>query len=154
MVIIRILFTLVLFGLLLGIAVTDSKTMCIPDRLTGLVALMGAAACFLYPEVGLVSRGVGVFVIAGPMLLVNAGIRDAFGGGDIKLMAAAGLLLGVQNILLAFFIAVISGAVGALVVIGKKKTQRHLAFGPYLTGGIALSWLFGSQIMAWYLKMF
>lgn len=154
MVIIRILFTLVLFGLLLGIAVTDSKTMCIPDRLTGLVALMGAAACFLYPEVGLVSRGVGVFVIAGPMLLVNAGIRDAFGGGDIKLMAAAGLLLGWQNILLSLMIGSIAGSVIHLALMKIQGKDRVLAFGPYLAFGIFISMLYGNDIITWYLGMF
>ena len=54
------------------------------------------------------------------------------GGGDIKLMAAAGLLLGWQNILLSLMIGSIAGSVIHLALMKIQGKDRVLAFGPYL----------------------
>ena len=75
----------------------------------------------------------------------------SIGGGDIKLMAVSGLMLGWQRNILAFFI----GALLALVIHSLRmvftETGRRLAFGPYLAGGILISMLWGGQIISAYL---
>lgn len=60
---------------------------------------------------------------------------DAFGGGDIKLMAAAGLFMGYKNVILAFFLGCILGAVIHVIRMKVSGKQRVLAFGPYLCAG-------------------
>lgn len=77
---------------------------------------------------------------------------SAMGGGDIKLMAAAGLLLGWQGILIALGIGSIAGAVVHSILMKWKKKDRVLAFGPYLAFGIICSMLYGEQIIKWYLR--
>ena len=47
----------------------------------------------------------GAVIIAGPMLILALLIPGAFGGGDIKLMAASGLFLGTASIVCAMFLA-------------------------------------------------
>lgn len=76
----------------------------------------------------------------------------AMGGGDIKLMAAAGLLLGWQGILIALGIGSIAGAVLHSILMKWKKKDRVLAFGPYLAFGILCAMLYGEQIIGWYLR--
>jgi leader peptidase (prepilin peptidase)/N-methyltransferase len=71
----------------------------------------------------------------------------AIGGGDVKLSAAAGLLLGFRRMLLAFAIACILGAAVEGIRVrwkhnGRSDKGQVVAFGPYLSLGIYLMMLF------------
>ena len=73
------------------------------------------------------------------------------GHGDIKLMAATGLLMGWKKIIVAFILACIIGTVVHLIRIAIKKVGRKLAFGPYLSMGIFIVMIWGEQLVGWYL---
>ena len=79
---------------------------------------------------------------------------QGIGGGDIKLMAAAGLLVGWKQILLALFVGSVIGSVIHLSLMKWQKRERILAFGPYLAVGIFVSMLWGKEIISWYLAFF
>ncbi|MBQ7378605.1 MAG: prepilin peptidase [Clostridia bacterium] len=77
----------------------------------------------------------------------------AIGGGDVKLMAACGMLLGWKLVLLGFVLGCIIGSVVHLLRM-KITGERHmLAMGPYLSIGVFLAALFGNAAIAWYLSM-
>lgn len=78
----------------------------------------------------------------------------AIGGGDIKLMAAAGLLLGWKLVILAFFLGCILAAIIHPIRMRFGNVGRVLAFGPYLSCGIIISLFFGEQIISWYIMTF
>lgn len=82
-------------------------------------------------------------------------IPGAFGGGDIKLMAAAGILLGAKLTGTAFFFSVLAGGVyGIYLLAGKKKGGKdHFAFGPFLCLGIWAAICWGNEIIGWYLGL-
>jgi leader peptidase (prepilin peptidase)/N-methyltransferase len=88
------------------------------------------------------------------MLAMALFIPDAFGGGDIKLMAVAGFMLGMGNTLLATFIGILLGGAVAAWLLIKKTREKHMAFGPYLCIGIMTSLLFGDIIIQWYFSLF
>lgn len=69
----------------------------------------------------------------------------AIGGGDVKLMAACGLLLGWKSILLAFFLGCIIGSVVHIIRMRISHAGHVLAMGPYLAAGIFLAALWGRQ---------
>lgn len=75
------------------------------------------------------------------------------GGGDIKLMAAAGLVLGWKLILLAFILGCLLGSVLHVIRMRVSKADRVLAFGPYLAMGIFVSMLYGEIFINWYLHI-
>jgi leader peptidase (prepilin peptidase)/N-methyltransferase len=83
------------------------------------------------------------------ILLISRG--RAIGGGDVKLMAAAGLLLGWKRIILAFFLGCIIGSVIHLLRMKLSGADRVLAMGPYLSLGIAIAALWGDALIGWYL---
>lgn len=141
-------------AILICITMIDFDTMIIPNGLV--LALMAPAllSFFFFPEVGILSRVIGIFVISLPMLALALFIPDAFGGGDIKLMAVAGFMLGWGNTLLAAFIGLLLGGMVAVVLIAKKTKAKHMAFGPYLCIGIMTALLFGDIIIQWYLNLF
>ena len=76
------------------------------------------------------------------------------GGGDIKLMASAGLLLGWQKIILALFIGSVAGSLIHVTLMELKGKERILAFGPYLAMGIFAAMLYGEKIIWWYVHTF
>ena len=78
----------------------------------------------------------------------------AIGGGDIKLMAAAGLLLGWKNIILGFLLGCILGAVIHVIRMKISNEDKVLAMGPYLSAGIFIAALWGDAFLTWYLGMF
>lgn len=77
----------------------------------------------------------------------------AIGGGDVKLMAAAGLLLGLSNIILAFILACILGSIIHIVRMKAFNAERVLAMGPYLSLGIFIAALWGERMVSLYFGM-
>ena len=74
------------------------------------------------------------------------------GLGDVKLAILMGLVLSWPNILLALFLAFMSGAmVGlGLIIAGKKSLKSQIPFGPFLAGATILIMLYGQNIANWY----
>lgn len=95
---------------------------------------------------------IGAVCVSGFLeLLIIATKGRAMGGGDVKLMFAAGLLLGWKRILLAFVVGCITGSVVHPIMMKWKNKDRVLAFGPYLSFGIWISMMWGQQIVDWYI---
>lgn len=79
--------------------------------------------------------------------------QEAMGGGDVKLMAALGLLLGWKSILVVMVLGCILGAVIHLVLMAVLKKGRQLAFGPYLSAGAIITMICGQRIIEWYISL-
>ncbi len=86
-------------------------------------------------------------------LIFRVSKGTAIGGGDVKLMAAAGLLLGWKKILLGFLLGCIIGSVIHLLRMKLQGADRVLAMGPYLSAGIMIAALFGDAMISWYLGL-
>lgn len=138
------------------IAVVDAETQEIPDGFQLALTACAVVSIPLFPQIGLVERLIGIVAVSVPLLLITLLIPGAFGGGDIKMMAAAGLLLGWKYVLLAFFFALLAGgAWGFRLLAAHKKTGKdHFAFGPFLSFGVALTIFAGEPILHWYFSFF
>ena len=79
--------------------------------------------------------------------------KDAMGGGDIKMMAMVGGILGWKGIILTTFLGSLLGSIIgiSLIIIKGRERGSRIPFGPYLTFGAILSLLFGQEILTWYL---
>ena len=140
-------------SVLIVISGIDIKIFEIPYTTNIILTILGLIALFLDLQhwslyiIGMCSVGGLLFLIQ----LVSSG--RAMGGGDVFLMAAAGLLLGWKNIILAFVLGCIIGSVVHLTIMKiKKDADNVLPFGPYLSAGIFVSMLFGDTIIQWYLS--
>ena len=140
-------------GILLVVALIDWDTQMIYDRFHIMILILAVFDFLLYPERGIVTRLIGALIISVPMLILALVIPGAFGGGDIKLMAASGLLLGTASIVCAMFIGIVTGGGYAAVMLAGKKLEKkdQFAFGPFLALGLAAAVFWGNQIAAWYL---
>ena len=153
-------FNCLLMAVLIVVALIDAQTQEISDKAVLMVFALAAAVFAAQWRLDgwhhiLLLKLIGIFAVSLPMLVI-ARFTGGFGGGDIKLMAAAGLYLGVFNIVLAFFIGAVLAAVYGLLLIIRKKFKRKsaIAFGPFLSVGIAVSLLFGDKMIATYLAWF
>ena len=77
------------------------------------------------------------------------------GTGDIKLGFLMGLLLGWPKILVALFLAFLTGAIIGigLMALGKKTLKSEVPFGPFLVTGTFAVIFWGQQIIDWYLSL-
>lgn len=97
---------------------------------------------------------IGLFAVSGFLLLLLLVSKGrAMGGGDIKLMAATGLLLGWKLNIIAFLLGCVMGSIIHLTLMAVKKADRVLAFGPYLSMGVYIAMIWGEQLVSWYLSM-
>lgn len=144
------------FGmLLLTISLIDLKIMIIPDCLVLSCFVIGMMS-IPFMNLSLLDRIFGFFVISCPLYILNLFIPDCFGGGDIKLIAVCGLMLGWKLVLVGMFIAVIIAGcyAGYLMLTHKVDKKGHIAFGPYICFGMFVSLLYGNELLSWYLALF
>ena len=87
-------------------------------------------------------------------VLYYASKGRAIGGGDVKLMAACGLLLGWKLIIMAFLLGCILGAVIHVIRMKVNGEDHVLAMGPYLSMGVFIAAMWGNQMLTWYLGQF
>ncbi|MDR0819645.1 MAG: prepilin peptidase [Oscillospiraceae bacterium] len=148
---------------LLTLSVIDARTREIPFGINVFIFALGIALLvlefiFFRPDAfrnQAITQAIGFVAVSVPLLLIEriSGGR-AIGGGDVKLMAAAGLFLGWKLILLALIIGCIAGSIIHIVRMKIAGANRYLALGPYLAGGIAVSMLCGNWIIYQYLSLF
>lgn len=144
-------------AVLVMITVIDAYTQMIPPVLNIILGALGLLSILTMPGMSVAERVIGFFCISVPMFLIVLLVPGGFGGGDIKMMAASGILLGWKGNLAAFFIGLIIGGIyGAFLLIsGKKGRKEHFAFGPCLSIGIFVSAYagIGMRIVDQYLYM-
>ena len=147
------LIGLLLTATLVVLSMIDLDTMEFDDGFSIFILILGVISLILYLPNPMTTL-FGMFVISLPMYAIAA-LTGGFGGADIKLMGAAGLLLGFPNIIVAFFIGVLSGGIQAIVLLKKGKDKKTMMpFGPHLALGIYLAFLGGKPILDWYLGFF
>lgn len=142
-------------GILTVIAFIDRDTKMIYDRFQLMILGLGIWALWLWPEHGLTDRIIGALVTALPMFLLALAVEGAFGGGDIKLMAVSGFLLGWRSILAAMLIALTAGGSYCAYMLCRRRMSRKdsFAFGPFLAAGLAAALFFGDAVAEWYLSL-
>ena len=149
------LLGLVFLSVLIVAAFIDHDHTFIPDRLHIIILALAVAACFVGPEISLLSRLIGAGAIGGFMLIV-ALLTHGIGGGDVKLMAASGLLLGWQLNLMAFFLAYILAGLcyGLPYLLKKLPAHTEVPMAPFFAVALAFALLGGEPLLAWYFGLF
>ncbi len=155
-----------LISALIVLTVIDWRHMIIPDGLiifilvVGVIQLVAELIDASLFENGWLDYVIGFFAGGLPLLLIALFCsyvlkKEAFGGGDIKLMAAAGLVIGWKFVITSYIIGIVTGAVFSVILLstGKKKRGDVIPFGPFLSLGIAASMFFGNELINWYMGL-
>jgi leader peptidase (prepilin peptidase)/N-methyltransferase len=151
----------VLCSSLLVITFIDLDFQIIPDRITlagiplGLVA--GSLLLnnpFMRAELlGYKASLIGLLAGGGLFYLVAVLSRGGMGGGDIKMMAMVGAVMGWKAVLLTTLLGSLGGSlIGVFLIIFKGRGRKtKIPFGPFLTLGALITLFFGQEIFLWYL---
>lgn len=77
------------------------------------------------------------------------------GGGDVKLGFLIGLFNGFPGNVLAIFLGFLFGSIYSLFLVSlkKKSVKDTIAFGPFLILGSVASFIWGEQLIRWYLGL-
>jgi len=129
----------IIFGLLLGIASQFSNIVVWPLTHSALDSLLGMIV------------GGGFFYLIGfSYYLVTK--RVGLGGGDVKLMAMTGAILGIESIAPTIFCGSLIGAIIGITLIAAKKGGRHteIPFGPWLSVGTMVYIFFDPQVFRFF----
>ncbi len=127
----------------------------VPDRVNIFIFCLGILAT-IADYTNWASHVIGFFAISLPMLVLM--LLGGMGGGDMKLYAAAGFLMGWQNAVLSLILACLLGSVISLptYITQKKKGVKHplIPFVPFIAAGMFIAVLWGDSIISWYITTF
>jgi leader peptidase (prepilin peptidase)/N-methyltransferase len=156
----------VFLTIVFGISISDARFYIIPDEFSIGGAVLGVATSFLpggidwLSSLGGAAIGFGVLWIVGfvgtalirkfsPGRLEEAGVDQAMGGGDIKMMMMVGAFLGPWGVALTIFL----GSVLALLVFGPISaiSKRLIPLGVFLAAGGGVTYVWGEAMIRWYL---
>lgn len=145
---------LILAILLIALAVIDQETGYLPDALTLPLVGLGLAFALADFRPGLLDAGLGVLLGGGLLWLLAEGYaklrgRTGLGGGDVKLVAAAGAWCGAYALPFILFFASAAGLVAAIAL--RRRGEENLMtaeirFGPYLCAAIAIVYAAGPPL--------
>lgn len=138
---------------LIVLSVIDYRTMIIPPSINITILILGCLHIAIDYD-NWMDYVIGFFAVSLFLALCFAITKGrGIGGGDVKLMAAAGLCVGWENIVFGLVIGCIIGSIIQIVIMIVKKEGRKFAFGPYLSAGIFISLFIGKNFFTWYLSL-
>ncbi|MCD7032912.1 prepilin peptidase [Metabacillus sp. GX 13764] len=146
-----------LISLCMIVSVSDLAYMIIPDKvLLFFLPLVLIERLFFIPLDPWYDALIGLFAGAFIPFVIILISRGGMGGGDMKLLAVLGVLLGWKLVLLAFFLATVIGTLAGVfgMLLGKVKRGKPFPFGPFLVIGALLAYFFGSSLIQWYTGTF
>ncbi|PIT86639.1 MAG: hypothetical protein COU33_02005 [Candidatus Magasanikbacteria bacterium CG10_big_fil_rev_8_21_14_0_10_43_6] len=126
------------------------------DRWTTIPAALFALDALIRGSMSWQSMGIGIAIAAGFFLLQYVVSHGKWiGGGDIRLGVFMGVVLGWPGILVALMLAYISGAAVSifLIFLKKKALASETPFGTYLAVATLVTYFYGMDMLAWYLRL-
>lgn len=147
----------VFVSFLIIIFVYDFRHMLILDRFTIPAMIVAVFMNLLLENQEASSMILGAVVIGGffyGQFVISKGTW--VGGGDIRMGALMGFMLGFSQGLVALFFAYLIGAIISVILILLKKAQRKtpIPFGTFLTASILILLFVGNAPLRWYLSLF
>ncbi|MCO7175617.1 prepilin peptidase [Sporolactobacillus kofuensis] len=144
-----------LVSLLMIVLVSDLDYMLIPDKLLLFFLPLFAVFRIVYPTDPWWDAPAGLVAGFALLALIALISRGGMGGGDVKLFAIMGLLVGIKTIILGFFLSAFFGAIIGMIgmLFGMIKRRQPIPFVPFIALGMLTSYFFGDQLIAFYLDL-
>ncbi len=141
------------FSMLLVASVIDLEWLIIPNGLV--ISILIVAIFYMIYDGNYVSHIIGFFLVSSLLFLISVITKGGIGMGDVKLMAAGGLLVGAVNVFATLVIASVVGSIVGVSLILLKKVDRKdkIPFGPFLAFGLVAVMLFGNEIIDCYFNL-
>ena len=147
--------TFILISFMLPSILTDLSHRIIPDRVSIGLIVVGFLLSLFDPFFSWTDSLLGILFGGGLLFLLATGYykatgREGLGGGDIKILAGIGALLGWQQTMyIIFFSSILGSFFGiAIMLFLKKDRLTALPFGPFIAiAAIIYHFLFESGVL-------
>lgn len=152
---IAFLVSIILASVVVIVSFIDIDHHIIFDRFSVIIITVAILYHMFFSNQSLIDISLG-FIIGGGFLFIVS-LFGTMGGGDIKIMASYGLLLGFINTIIAFYIAFVFGAVILIVFALVKKLisgkyDSKVPFGPFLSFAALITFLYSDIIKELYIN--
>lgn len=126
----------------------------------GLTSIFGFEPSFLanqlpsFTKLNIVYAAIGGSVGFVIFFIIALIFRGGMGLGDVKFAGFIGLAVGFPLILVAIFLALMSGGImaGVLLLLKRKSRKETIPFGPFLALAAMATLFWGNDLIHWYLK--
>jgi leader peptidase (prepilin peptidase)/N-methyltransferase len=143
------------FSALIVLSGIDIFHQIVPDKVNIFIMIV-ALPLIAVNYTNWLSHVVGFFVVSVPLLILM--MFGGMGGGDVKLYAAAGFLMGWRATLVSLILACFVGTVMGLPVYipQKRKGVKHprIPFVPAISIAMFISLFWGNDLINWYISTF
>ena len=108
---------------------------------------------YLDSLIGILAGGGSLFLVAWIYSLITK--KEGMGGGDIKLLAMIGAVIGWKGVLFTIFVASAVGTLSGILVMlkSRKGMKLRIPFGPFLAIGAIAYIFFGPQLVRCYFQL-
>jgi len=98
--------------------------------------------------------GYGIFWVIARLFLRLTG-REGMGYGDFKLLAMLGAFMGWQALPFIIFASSVVGTFAGVIILllARQGLRAEIPFGPYLAAAGMVWFVWGSEILAWYIGL-
>ncbi|WP_085991697.1 prepilin peptidase [Oceanobacillus senegalensis] len=146
---------LLLISMLMIVFVTDIKYMLIPNKILLFFLPVFIFMRIIVPIHPWWSSLLGGIIGTGLLALIIIVSRGGMGAGDMKLFGVLGIVLGMEKILLAFFLSCMIGAIIGIILLLFKIVERKqpIPFGPYIVFAALISYFYGDALIIWYFNL-
>lgn len=152
---IELIVALFLISMLIIFVVTDITYMLIPNKILLFflpIFIVLRLLVPLDPWYDSIIGAVAGYVLIAIIIIVS---RGGMGAGDMKLFGVLGIVLGLSNVLLTFFLAAILGTLigGAYMLFTKVDRKQPIPFGPHIAVASIVTYFYGKNIIQFYLTL-
>ncbi|WP_201745334.1 prepilin peptidase [Alteribacter lacisalsi] len=151
------LVSLLFVSLLVIITVSDLTSFLILNKVLVFffVPLLFLRLTFAAPDPWWLSIA-GMLTGFGILFIIAFLSKGGMGGGDVKLYAVIGVVLGFPIVVVSIFIASLIGAIAGLAgMFFFGKTRKSLIpFGPSIAAGSLIVYFYGAEMWMWYSSLF
>jgi prepilin signal peptidase PulO-like enzyme (type II secretory pathway) len=148
----QFVYVILFISLFMIITVSDIFYQIIPDKILLPFFVVFLLFLFFMPQFQIGSHLLGMILGFVIFYLIAVVSNGGMGGGDIKLFALSGLVLGTPLLFLSILLATVSGSIYGLLFIlfkgGNRKSK--IPFGPFIAAGCLIAILWGERILNWY----
>lgn len=154
----HLIYYLIIISAFIIIFFEDLKFGIIPDKVVFPAIIVSLAYLFIIYHLSFtpiqsefiiyLASGIGSFLFFLLLFLITKG--KGMGFGDVKLSFLLGLILGFPKIILALYLAFLTGAIlGIILIIWRKKRsiKDTIPFGPFLILGTILALFYGDLLI-------
>ena len=145
---------------LIIITFVDIDHQIIPDVISLPGIPIGFLASFALPSINFMDSLIGILVGGGSLFIVLWVYHfvtgaEGMGGGDVKLLAMIGAIIGWKGVIFTIFISSVTGTIIGIVIMLRTKKGLKLAvpFGPFLSIGAVLYVFYGPELIRWYFNI-